>query len=541
MCIELFGDLLEGVYPPPRDIDVPDVGEHDLEERLLEDPCDKAALFLLGNSYLRRREGQKAVDVFHRYLDLDTNNPQVRHNLALAHLLCGDAAAAAMEFKRALLQDPMLVKPLLGLARLGVDCGDIPQAIEYLEKALRVCPESAEAHAAMGGLLESQGRLEEAAGHYERSLETACDSALVRRRLGRMAFLDGESLFCQGKREEAFAVWSEGRKRFGAVARQEKDLFQREKLLIAQYLESGDLETALNSYLEELLQDPPKTSGAHRVVSRFLFTLGLVDECYEKADDLAEAETLWSAEGLEEEEMPYRLFRLGLVYFYQGREEEALSVFKHAADVCPKKKHHSLRLDEVCEFTKRVLGRKRAALADRRVVADTDEWEQAGFVTPFEQQAWKRSGLSPKEAAVWRLQGFTPGQSQKWVQAGMDPGEAVQWSQAGFPASREVFRWVRGGFDPIGARCWREAFGSAVDLAVQCKKLGFEDAETAVSWLRVFSVPWEGLQWKDLGFTPEEAHRWLSQGVKDPFLARKRREEELSDGDCVDNEGSGQD
>jgi tetratricopeptide (TPR) repeat protein len=52
------------------------------------------AFAVLGRAYLRRGEGKRAIEMFERCLSKDSANPALREDLAAAHLLVSDFAAA---------------------------------------------------------------------------------------------------------------------------------------------------------------------------------------------------------------------------------------------------------------------------------------------------------------------------------------------------------------------------------------------------------------------------------------------------------------
>ena len=78
----------------------------------------------------------------------------------------------------------------------------IPEAIEHLEQALRIKPGYAEAHCALGIVLQQTGKTEEAIAHYEQALRLKPDYAEVHYNLGC-------SLQQEGRMQEAMQHWEQ--------------------------------------------------------------------------------------------------------------------------------------------------------------------------------------------------------------------------------------------------------------------------------------------------------------------------------------------
>jgi len=111
-----------------------------------------------------RREYTEAVRLKPAYFDA---------RLALAGLLfeAGEAAAAQPHLAEAIHLGPETSNDSNNLGRVLLLSGDSGRAATYFETALRYDPDNHEAHNNLGYALAEQGRMEEAIGHYRRSVE----------------------------------------------------------------------------------------------------------------------------------------------------------------------------------------------------------------------------------------------------------------------------------------------------------------------------------------------------------------------------------
>ncbi|MBI3844148.1 MAG: hypothetical protein HY292_05855, partial [Planctomycetes bacterium] len=104
----------------------------------------------------------KAFDEWVDVARFNADHPGGRHDLALAFLVKGDAPAAERELRAALKLDARAVPARLDLAELLATAGHGNDAAPLLEEGVRLSPDVAELHAALGLLYARLGRREDA-------------------------------------------------------------------------------------------------------------------------------------------------------------------------------------------------------------------------------------------------------------------------------------------------------------------------------------------------------------------------------------------
>lgn len=170
-----------------------------------------------GMGYYERGNFVAAADEFQQALAAEPGNPDYLANLARTRLKMGDAHSAESLFRQALtlspshqpsyrgLADLMVAQnrsaeaqamlstwsgsqpdnsePLIEIARLHSQSGQMQQAQAALEKALQVNPGDPVALAAMGSFYEAGGRSDLAVGMYQQSLRSDWNQGQIHSRL----------------------------------------------------------------------------------------------------------------------------------------------------------------------------------------------------------------------------------------------------------------------------------------------------------------------------------------------------------------------
>lgn len=164
-------------------------GKHDLAlataSSLVEQyPEDPIAINLLGAVHMARSELQQARQTFERALELDPDSMTARLNLAQLDQAEGDNAAAEARYRKILSLDRSHLEALLNLAVLAGQGGRPKEALDWLEQAWQIHPESLRAGLALTDQYLVHQRPREALT-VARALETrAPDNPLVLRLLG---------------------------------------------------------------------------------------------------------------------------------------------------------------------------------------------------------------------------------------------------------------------------------------------------------------------------------------------------------------------
>ena len=97
-----------------------------------------------GNEALDREEWSVAADLFRRGLELDPDNPALRHRLGTARYVMGDVEGAMAEFERVMRESPDFPAVHYSVGVLLQGAGRHREAIERFETALRYQPTDGE-------------------------------------------------------------------------------------------------------------------------------------------------------------------------------------------------------------------------------------------------------------------------------------------------------------------------------------------------------------------------------------------------------------
>ena len=120
-----------------------------------------------GIQALNREDWDGAVAAFRRGLELDSEDAELRHRLATALYLRGDAEAARIEFERAAAEGPNLAQADYSLGVLLQDEGRYAEAAGRFAAALEQRPAYAEARLRLAYNLRRAGDAEAALAQYE--------------------------------------------------------------------------------------------------------------------------------------------------------------------------------------------------------------------------------------------------------------------------------------------------------------------------------------------------------------------------------------
>jgi tetratricopeptide (TPR) repeat protein len=119
----------------------------------------------------------EAIALLRRVLAARPEDAQTAFDLGNALAQRGDREAAAAMFRRSADTDTRAVAPLLALAQLDENGGDVESALATLDEALARAPTSAAARNRRGRALHYLGRIDEAAAEFRRTIEHHPDAA----------------------------------------------------------------------------------------------------------------------------------------------------------------------------------------------------------------------------------------------------------------------------------------------------------------------------------------------------------------------------
>ena len=111
-----------------------------------------------------------AADLFRRGLELDPDDPSLRHRLGVALFQLSDVAGAVEAFERVVRTTPEHTEAQFSLAVVLADQGRHEEAIGHLSSVLEHDPAYMQARVQLAEALARAGRPDEAVAHYDRAL-----------------------------------------------------------------------------------------------------------------------------------------------------------------------------------------------------------------------------------------------------------------------------------------------------------------------------------------------------------------------------------
>jgi tetratricopeptide (TPR) repeat protein len=256
---------MKRLYALPQDAPLHELAMEALRADLEREPSNVDYQFLLGNLLLDAKRYDEAVDRFLQVLTLDARHQDAAERLVRAHLELGKAKEALQEIERSSDPSPEFYN---NAARIFYDRGEIHEAIQSLERAVRLDPRFEVAKRNLGRLyareadrLADIGDLAGAETLMRRATETIPSETGYRMRLG--VLLDQ-----LGKSADALAVLND-------IVRQEPGNAVARQVLAKAYNNAGVEATtherwkeAVDAFEEALRHDPSlETARANRAAA----------------------------------------------------------------------------------------------------------------------------------------------------------------------------------------------------------------------------------------------------------------------------------
>jgi tetratricopeptide (TPR) repeat protein len=138
-----------------------------LMQELRELVQSSGAYELRGDRDLNGGDWTAAIANFRKGIELEPDNPSVRHKLGTALFVAGDRRGAEEQFQEVVRRSPGFAKARYSLGVLMESTGRRQKAIEELSAAVKYDPTYAEARLRLAELLLLSGRPQEALFHYE--------------------------------------------------------------------------------------------------------------------------------------------------------------------------------------------------------------------------------------------------------------------------------------------------------------------------------------------------------------------------------------
>jgi tetratricopeptide (TPR) repeat protein len=147
-----------------------------------------------------RGDWEAARAALDRWLTFEPANARARQRLAKVLFRLGQQEPAYQQLQRATQEDGTLEPAAITMGRLYTEAGDLKQAREWIDYAVKSDPRSLSAQVGTAAWLLEQGHAEEAQSHAEAAAQLGPKSIVVKRLLGlavraRRDFARSESIF----------------------------------------------------------------------------------------------------------------------------------------------------------------------------------------------------------------------------------------------------------------------------------------------------------------------------------------------------------
>lgn len=161
-----------------------------LKKAVAFDSKNKDAWYYLGRAYYTRSQLNEARNAFLTVLDLDPRNAKAENNLGLIFESDAKPFAAIEAFQNAIAwqenESHKSEQPYANLGSLLIEQGNVKEAIDPLEKAVKLAPENAYCHLRLGTAYLRTGEFERAQRELEKSIQIDPDDPTAHYQLGRL-------------------------------------------------------------------------------------------------------------------------------------------------------------------------------------------------------------------------------------------------------------------------------------------------------------------------------------------------------------------
>lgn len=161
-----------------------------LEKAVAFDNKNKDAWYYLGRAYYTRSRLNEARKAFQTVLDLDPRNAKAENNLGLILESDGQPAAAIEAFQKAIawqeIEPNESEQPYVNLGSLLIEQGKVKEAIEPLEKAVKLAPENAYCRLRLGTAYLRAGEFDRAQRELEEAIQIDPNDPTAHYQLGRL-------------------------------------------------------------------------------------------------------------------------------------------------------------------------------------------------------------------------------------------------------------------------------------------------------------------------------------------------------------------
>jgi tetratricopeptide (TPR) repeat protein len=190
--VDHYEDLISLLLYLHRTKDATALANHAIEIA----PNDARPWVWKGNVSVRTNAAKDAMESYRHAAKLDSSNADAILGVAVVHFIAGQSDAAIAEYKAGIARFPNDARFYIGCAEMFLASPDSlklqTQAESLLQKAVKLAPQSAEAHYQLGQLAMQQSRLKDAEAEFSLSLQSDPDRSkthfalsVLYRRMGR--------------------------------------------------------------------------------------------------------------------------------------------------------------------------------------------------------------------------------------------------------------------------------------------------------------------------------------------------------------------
>lgn len=508
------------IYPAPG---LSLIAADDLAElrRLSAEMNSAEELFACANACIYRGYFELAEGLYRRALKLDDCPPEVSCNLGALLRSSGNYQESLAMLSRSLRKNPELALGRLQLGYLQREMGNSDKALSSMLKVVAADSQCVGALVTAGEICEGKGQKKKAERFFLRALAVRDNVEEARRGLARIMFRQVLVVFARNEWKRGLLLWHEIYRRYPETLRQDAFIVSETAQLVESLRKSGLVQQQKEKIVQAYAVRKTVTPAQYcEFFQRYFFSLGLMPDNFEMLGELEKTKEYWSEQISLLGEHPYARYRLAIIAIYETEFERAERYLSTCLEKLPPAKARALGVEEILSLLRGLMRAQKSA--GEAVEADqsaSESWHEAGFTAELEIRLWQQGGFSPLEARVWVDEGFAAKPAVSWRDAGFLPTVAARWREV--CGAEKASRLRLAGLMPEEGEEWLKFFPEDETAIMQYLHLGICDPEEASAWSRVFMFAWEAVNWRQMGFTAEEAQEYRSRGVSDPFLARK--------------------
>ena len=141
-----------------------------VQDLRLHFPKDVFLLNILGASYARSNDYNRAIETYTQAISVSPNDAELHFNLGNAKKMNGDIDGALKSYQQALQLNPRNANICNNIGNLWLSKGNLPKAINNLQMSIKYKPDFAFAHYNLGCAFQAQQRYDDAIDSYKEAI-----------------------------------------------------------------------------------------------------------------------------------------------------------------------------------------------------------------------------------------------------------------------------------------------------------------------------------------------------------------------------------